>query len=79
MSPERLRRFKRLKDWPLCRRVRHDLRLTQAEFAERYHVPIGTLRDWEQGRNEPDAAAIALLKAIAANPEQVAEAQKVDA
>jgi DNA-binding transcriptional regulator YiaG len=28
--------------------------LTQEEFAGRYHIPIGTMRDWEQGRSEPD-------------------------
>jgi len=29
------------------------LQLTQEEFAPRYHIPLGTLRDWEQGRAEP--------------------------
>ena len=24
-----------------------------------FHIPIGTLRDWEQHRTEPDAAAAA--------------------
>ena len=30
--------------------------LSQEEFAAQFHIPIGTLRDWEQGRKEPDAA-----------------------
>jgi hypothetical protein len=25
--------------------------------AARYQIPIGTLRDWEQGRSEPDQPA----------------------
>jgi putative transcriptional regulator len=31
--------------------------LTQEEFAARYHIPLGILRDWEQGRTEPDQPA----------------------
>ena len=34
--------------------MRRALGLTQEEFATRYHIPIGTLRDWEQGRAQPD-------------------------
>jgi putative transcriptional regulator len=34
----------------LARRERYELRLTQEEFAVRYRIPLGTLRDWEQGR-----------------------------
>ena len=36
--------------------------------AEQFQVPLGTLRDWEQGRVEPDQAAKAYLKVIAHNP-----------
>ena len=36
--------------------VRRALHMTQEEFAEAYRIPIGTLRDWEQGRTEPDQA-----------------------
>jgi DNA-binding transcriptional regulator YiaG len=38
--------------------------MTQAEFAEAFHLPITTLRDWEQRRSTPDAPARALLLAI---------------
>ena len=31
--------------------VRRALGLTQEEFAARYRIPLGTLRDWEQGRS----------------------------
>lgn len=54
--------------------MRRALQLTQEEFSERYHIPLGTLRDWEQGRTEPDQTAHAYLKAIAGNPEAVYQA-----
>lgn len=67
-------------EWQSARRVprtktlRRRLGLTQEAFAARYHIPIGTLRDWEQGRAEPDQPARAYLKVIAHDPEGVAEA-----
>jgi putative transcriptional regulator len=54
--------------------IRRALRLSQEEFAARFHIPIGTLRDWEQGRKEPDAAARAYLRVIAREPETVRKA-----
>ena len=56
---------------PQSRVIRRALRLTQEEFAARYHIPIGTLRDWEQGRCEPDQTAKAFLHVIARDPEGV--------
>ena len=50
------------------------LALTQEEFAARYHIPLGTLRDWEQGRSEPDQPAKAYLTVIARDPEGVERA-----
>lgn len=58
-------------------RARHARRrsgLTQEQFAERYRIPVGTLRDWEQERREPDAAALAYLRVIEREPEAVARA-----
>jgi putative transcriptional regulator len=55
-------------------RLRRRLGLGQIAFANRYKVPLGTLRNWEQGRAEPDRSAKVLLAAIAANPEGVAQA-----
>jgi putative transcriptional regulator len=54
--------------------VRRALRMTQEEFAEAYRIPIGTLRDWEQGRTEPDQANRAYLKVIAVAPDFVKQA-----
>jgi putative transcriptional regulator len=52
--------------------VRKRLGLSQTEFAARFHVPVGTLRDWEQNRRQPDAPALAYLRVIAREPEIVA-------
>jgi putative transcriptional regulator len=54
--------------------IRRALELSQEQFSSRYHIPIGTLRDWEQGRKEPDAAAKAYLRVIACEPEKTAAA-----
>jgi putative transcriptional regulator len=51
--------------------IRRALAFTQEEFAVRYHIPIGTLRDWEQGRTQPDRPTQAYLKIIACEPERV--------
>jgi putative transcriptional regulator len=55
------------------KRLRETLGLTQEEFAERYRIPVGTLRDWEQRRKRPDAPARAYLEVISRDPERVAE------
>ena len=61
----------------IARAIRVKLGISQAEFAARYHVPIGTLRDWEQNRKQPDAPALAYLRVIAREPEMVARALAV--
>jgi len=66
----------RMKRTPQVRIIRRALGLSQEEFAARYHIPIGTLRDWEQGRVEPDKAARAYLKVIAREPDTVRDALK---
>jgi putative transcriptional regulator len=58
----------------LVRTIRLRLGVSQAEFARRFQVPIGTLRDWEQNRRQPDATALAYLRVISRVPEVVAEA-----
>ena len=58
----------------LIRRTRTDLGLSQTEFARRFCVPPGTLRDWEQARSTPPDFAIANVKVVARHPDMVAEA-----
>jgi putative transcriptional regulator len=63
--------FNRMQRTPRVKIIRRALELTQEEFAERYHIPLGTLRDWEQGRAEPDQPTRAYLTLIARDPEHV--------
>jgi len=59
---------------PTVRALRRKLNLTQEEFAARFHLPLGTVRDWEQGAHRPDKAAQVLLTVIAKDPDAVARA-----
>jgi putative transcriptional regulator len=68
LTPSDLKRMKRT---PQAKIIRRSLELTQEEFSERYHIPLGTLRDWEQGRAEPDGPTQAYLKIIAREPQPV--------
>ena len=70
-TPEELVKARRV---PRVRTLRRVLGLTQEEFATRYRISLGTLRDWEQGRAEPDQPARAYLTVIAHNPERVRRA-----
>lgn len=63
--------LKRMTRTPQAKIIRRALELTQEEFANRYHIPLGTLRDWEQGRATPDQPTQAYLKLIARDPEHV--------
>ncbi len=68
MTPKEMAKARRV---PRIMTLRRALGLTQEEFAARYRVPLGTLRDWEQGRTEPDQPARAYLTVIAHDPEGV--------
>jgi putative transcriptional regulator len=63
--------LRRMRRTPRAKIIRRALDLTQEEFAARYHIPVGTLRDWEQGRAEPDQPTRAYLTLIARDPEHV--------
>jgi putative transcriptional regulator len=54
---------------PSVRLLRRRLGMTQGAFAATFALPLGTLRDWEQGRKRPDAPARALLRVIEREPE----------
>ena len=56
---------------PRIKTLRRALGLTQEEFAVRYRIPLGTLRDWEQGRTQPDQPTRAYLTVIAHDPEGI--------
>src|ERR1017187_8304545 len=57
--------LRRMRRTPQAKIIRRALDLTQEEFSARYHIPLGTLRDWEQGRAEPDQPTRAYLTLIA--------------
>lgn len=73
MTPEQLRSARRV---PRTKTLRRVLALTQEEFATRYRIPVGMVRDWEQGRSEPDQPARAYLTVIARDPEGVRQILK---
>jgi len=66
LSPERLAGMRRVSRVKV---LRQRLGMTQTEFAEAFHLPVSTVRDWEQRRSTPDAPARALLLAIERDPE----------
>jgi putative transcriptional regulator len=66
--------LKRMRRVSLAKHVRWKVGLSQAEFAQRFQIPLGTLRDWEQRRTEPDQAVVSYLKVIAADPKLVERA-----
>jgi len=71
LTEEDMRRMKRT---PRAKIIRRALGLTQEEFAARYRIPVDTLRDWEEGRTQPDKTARAYLMVIAREPEMVRKA-----
>ncbi|SIQ26552.1 putative transcriptional regulator [Rhizobium sp. RU33A] len=70
VSAEALDRAQRSR---LIRRTRTALGLSQTEFASRFRVPVGTLRDWEQARATPPDFAIAYVRVIGEHPDLVAK------
>jgi putative transcriptional regulator len=66
--------LKKLRPVPNPKEIRQRLNMTQQQFAARFELPLGTLRDWEQGLREPDSAAKSYLRVIAKNSEAVIQA-----
>ena len=59
---------------PKALRIR--LALTQQEMADALRIPVGTWRNWEQGRVALDPAARSLLAVVQASPEMALDALK---
>lgn len=64
-TPEELAKARHV---PRVKMLRRALGLTQEEFAARSRLPLGILRDWEQGRSDPDQPARGCLTVIAHDP-----------
>ena len=71
LTDEELEAFERVPD---TKAIRTALRLTQHEFATTFQLSLATVRDWEQGRYQPDQAARTLLRIIARDPKAVKRA-----
>lgn len=74
LTSAELAEFKPVAD---AKKIRRALKLTQEAFARRFDIPLGTLRDWEQHRTEPDKAAQNFLKVISVAPDTVMQALSV--
>ena len=64
----------RMRKIPNPKDIRNELKMTQQQFAKKFELPIGTLRDWEQKVREPDNAAKSYLRVISKNPIAVIKA-----
>lgn len=72
--PEYRRRGRRGPTWsppsPVeIRKTRESLDLTQVQFAERFGIPVGSVRNWEQGIREPDPGIARLYKMLKLRPD----------
>jgi putative transcriptional regulator len=56
------------------KQVRRKLGLSQNDFAETFGINAATLRNWEQGRRQPEGAARVLLTIIDREPAAVQRA-----
>lgn len=56
------------------RSLRRSTGLSQEKFAEKFHIHVARLRDWEQGRHLPDSAMRAYLRVIQQNQKAVEDA-----
>jgi len=54
--------------------LRRFTKLSQKEFARALEISVHTLRNWEQGRRQPEGPAIALLKIAARHPNIIRQA-----
>ena len=45
--------------------------LSQTQFASYFHIPVGTLQDWEQGRRKPAEYIISMMQRILSTDEKL--------
>jgi putative transcriptional regulator len=56
---------------PDIKKIRQRLRVSQAQFAERFGFSLRTVQQWEQGRAQPDQPARLLLSLIEFSPAKI--------
>ena len=79
LDPESYRR-KQARAWKAkteAAKIRHELDLTQEDFASMLGVSLATVRKWERGTGEPSGAAKTLLAVARMHPEAIREALAV--
>jgi len=54
--------------------LRQRLGLSQEAFADRFHLSLRTVQDWEQRRRVPEGPALVLLQVIERDPQAVERA-----
>ena len=59
--------------------VRERLKMTQGEFAHTFGFTVHAVRNWEQGKRNPQGAARVLLTVIAREPSAVVRALAIRA
>jgi putative transcriptional regulator len=59
------------------RSVRQECGMTQKAFADTFGFTVAAVRDWEQGRRQPDRAARILLAVIQSSPRVAADAAAI--
>jgi len=57
-------------------KIREKYGLSQDKFASLMGISVGTLRNWEQGRRNPEGPARILLRVAAAHPEAILDVTK---
>jgi putative transcriptional regulator len=60
---------------PNAKEIRNKLSLTQEKFANLMNISVHTLRNWEQGRRQPEGPAKVLLNVVNNHPEVLMEMQ----
>ena len=63
--------FVKLPDSIDVQAIRKELNLSQASFASLFGLSLSSLKNWEQGRRQPDKAVRAYLTVIQRNPDAV--------
>lgn len=62
---------------PDTKAIRSAMGLTQTQFATLLGISVNTLRNWEQGRREPEGPARVLLLVAAHRPDAILESVKL--
>lgn len=56
------------------KKIRSGLGLSQESFAQTYGFALSAVRDWEQGRRQPERSARILLRVVEKEPDAVTRA-----